>query len=348
MSELRKDPITGQWVIIASERSKRPKDYSMVHGVNKTENCPFCYGNEHLTPVECLAFRPSESQPHSPDWWVRVVPNKFPALGSEGDVSRRADGMYDHISGVGAHEVLIETPDHEASLASMPAEHVCEVLWAYRMRLQHHSDDPRIGYILIFKNHGPEAGASLEHPHTQLIATPIVPIRVKEELRGAERYYDYKDRCVFCDMISQEERRPCRLVEDDDLFVTMNPYASRFPFETWILPRRHMGRFEDMTYAEMDRLAVFLKRTLGRMYNALDNPPFNFMLHVAPPRGPELPYYHWHLEIIPTLTMIAGFEWGSGFYVNPTPPEEACTYLREADWEVPLLHPSPTLESVHP
>lgn len=338
VSELRKDPITGRWVIIATERNKRPKEYATLRGESRPGICPFCPGNESMTPGEVLRFSPSGGGPLAEDWWVRVVPNKYPALVSEGEATRRAEGMYDLIHGVGAHEVIIETQDHQAPLGSLGKAHMREVLWAYRARIEEHSRDPRIGYVLIFKNHGPAAGASLEHPHTQLIATPIVPIRVREEMRGAENYHEYKDRCVFCDMIGQEERKPLRVVEESNHFVAMNPYASRFPFETWILPRSHSSHFDSAAPGEIDDLADVLRRTLGRIWNALEDPPFNFMLHVAPPGNPGLAYYHWHIEIIPKLTTIAGFEWGSGFFINPTPPEEACRYLRAASTEIPRPH----------
>jgi UDPglucose--hexose-1-phosphate uridylyltransferase len=334
LPELRKDPITGRWVIIATDRKKRPKDYSILRGASHPGICPFCYGNEGLTPLEVLAFRPAHSKPHTPDWWVRVVPNKYPALRNEGEMNRRAEGMYDWINGIGVHEIIIETPDHSASMAEIPQGHLREVLWAYRQRIEEHSQDPRIDYVLIFKNHGAAAGASLEHPHTQLIATPVVPIRVREEMKGAEAYYEYKDRCVFCDMISQEEKKPLRLVEQSGSFVSLNPYASRLPFETWILPRRHVSHFENLRIDEMEDLAFIMHRTLGRIYNLLSDPPFNMMLHVSPPHSGDLPYYHWHFEIIPTLTTVAGFEWGSGFYINPTAPEEACRFLRGIDWRV--------------
>jgi len=331
LSELRKDPITGRWVIVARERRKRPKDFRMVHEESPGGPCPFCYGNEHQTPGETLAFRPSNSTRNAADWWVRVVPNKFPALEDSGDGVRKADGMYDWINGVGAHEVIIETPVHQTSLAQLPEDHIKEILWAYRLRIEEHSRNPDIEYVLIFKNHGAAAGASLEHPHTQLIATPVVPIRVREELKGAESYYDYKDRCVFCDIIGQEERKPLRLIEESKSFIAINPYASRLPFETWILPRRHLSHFEMLWIDEFEDLAGLVQRTFMRLWRVLDDPPYNFMLHVAPPRSGELPYYHWHIEIIPTLTTVAGFEWGSGFYINPVPPEEACRFLRGVD-----------------
>jgi len=340
LPELRKDPVTGRWVIIATERSKRPKDYETLRMEPRPGVCPFCFGNESLTPEEVLSFRHNgKRNSPEPDWWVRVVPNKYPALSFEGEAVRRAEGLYDLINGVGAHEVIIESPDHQVPLAALPEEHIREILWAYRDRLIAHSKDPRIGYVLIFKNQGPAAGASLDHPHTQLIATPIVPVQVKEEMKGAERYFEYKDRCVFCDMIGQEERKPSRVVEGTNHFVAFEPYASRFPFETWVLPRRHQGHFESLSESEVGDLAGLLKRVLGRIWNALDDPPFNFMLHVSPPGDADTEWYHWHLEIIPKLTTVAGFEWGSGFYINPTAPGDACRHLRQADWEVPYKKP---------
>lgn len=316
---------------MATERRKRPKDFHVVRGETHGGPCPFCYGNEDHTPGEIMAFRPPNSNSHAADWWVRVVPNKYPALQDNGDVIRKAEGMYDWFNGIGAHEVIIETPDHRASIAQLSEGHLKEILWAYRQRIEEHTRNPDIDYILIFKNHGAAAGASMEHPHTQLIATPVVPIRVREELRGAEAYYEYKDRCVFCDIIGQEERKPLRLIEQSKAFVAINPYASRLPFETWILPRRHLSHFEKLWVDEVEDLAGLMKRVFTRLWRALEDPPYNFMLHVAPPRCGELPYYHWHIEIIPTLTTLAGFEWGSGFFINPVLPEEACRYLRGID-----------------
>jgi UDPglucose--hexose-1-phosphate uridylyltransferase len=339
LPELRKDPVTGRWVIIATERSKRPNEYQTLRADPRPGVCPFCFGNESLTPEEVLRFGRPNGNSDDPDWWVRVVPNRYPALSFEGEAIRRAEGLYDLINAVGAHEVIIESPDHQVPLAALPQDHIREILWAYRQRLEVHSRDPRIGYVLIFKNHGPAAGASLDHPHTQLIATPIVPVQVKEEMNGAAKYYEYKDRCVFCDIMSQEERKPNRVLEGTGAFLAFEPYASRFPFETWILPRRHQGHFETLSEDEVNELAGLLKRTLGRMWNALNDPPFNFMLHVAPPQEAESPSYHWHLEIIPKLTTVAGFEWGSGFYINPTSPSEACRDLRNAEWKVPYKKP---------
>ena len=329
MPELRKDPITGRWVIIASERGKRPSDFAGEPPRKRSGFCPFCPGNEDKTPPEVLAYRSDGGPPNSAGWSVRVVSNKFPALRIEGDLDREGDGMYDRMNGVGAHEVIIETPNHHETLSSMEEARVEDLLWACRDRILDLKKDPRFQYILIFKNQGEAAGASLEHPHTQLIATPIVPKRVREEVDGAREYYRYTERCVFCDLIRQDLRQEVRIVDENDGFVALAPFASRFPFETWILPKVHDALFEDAQKREYVNLARLLRSVLLRIDLVLTSPPYNFVLHNAPLREDDPVHYHWHLEIMPKLTLIAGFEWGTGFYINPTPPEEAARYLRE-------------------
>jgi len=269
---------------------------------------------------------------------VRVVPNKFPALQIEGALDRRGEGLYDKMNGIGAHEVVIETPEHNRDLADLPVEHIQAVLDAYRERLIDLHKDKRLRYVLIFKNHGGPAGATLEHTHTQLIALPIIPKQLQEELEGARRYYELKERCVFCDIVAQESASDNgrRVVSTTDRFIAIAPYAPRFPFETWILPRRHDASFHQVEGGpdEMRELAGILKDTLQRLNLALERPPFNFVIHTSPVSDGDLEYYHWHLEIMPKLTRVAGFEIGSGFYINPTPPEDAAQYLRELTIEV--------------
>ena len=332
MPELRKDPVVGRWVIISTERSRRPTNFTPVVMEKSDAGCPFCPGNEDNTPPEVMAFRPAEGRPNGPGWSVRVVPNKFPALQIEGTLDRRGEGLYDKMNGVGAHEVVIETPDHTQDLADLSVEHLQLVLEAYRQRAVDLHRDRRFRYVLIFKNHGAQAGATLEHPHTQLIATPIVPKLVQEELDGARRYFELKERCVFCDIVQQEtdEMNGRRVVSTSERFVALEPFAPRFPFETWILPREHDASFQNVTDAgEFADLARILKDTLARLNLALDHPPFNFVIHTSPVSDGDLEYYHWHLEIIPSLSRVAGFEIGSGFHINPTPPEDAAQYLRE-------------------
>jgi UDPglucose--hexose-1-phosphate uridylyltransferase len=328
MPELRKDPVVGRWVIIATERARRPSDFVTEPVRPRATTCAFCEGHEQQTPQEVLAGRPPDSLPNTPGWTYRVVPNKFPALRIEGELEPSGEGLFDRMNGVGAHEVVIETPRHDASLAGLSVDAVTDVLLAYRERMVDLKKDPRFAYVLVFKNHGEAAGASLEHPHSQLIATPIIPIMVSEELAGSAQYYDLKERCVWCDMVRQERRGRGRLVLESPEFVALAPFAPRFPFETWILPTRHRAAFEESTEEELRGVAETLGEVLRRMDQVLGEPPFNFMLHTAPFREAQLESFHWHLEVIPKLTRVAGFEWGSGFFINPVPPEAAAEALR--------------------
>ncbi len=336
MPELRKDPITGRWVIIATERSKRPSDFSHEPTPIRGGFCPFCEGNEMKTPPEILAYRNNGSGPNSPGWNIRVVPNKFPALGIEGQLNRQGEGLFDKMNGIGAHEVIIETPDHSQTLATLPEKRVEDVLWAFRDRMLDLKKDKRFRYILIFKNHGSAAGASLEHTHSQLIALPIVPKRVLEEVEGAKSYYNYKERCIYCDIVRQEISSGIRVISENADFATLAPYAPRFPFETWILPKQHESAFENSPSHFFENLAKALKNLLQRVESVLERPAYNLVLHTSPFAGAESTndYYHWHMEMMPKLTKVAGFEWGTGFYINPTPPEEAAKFLREAPLEV--------------
>ena len=331
MPELRKDPVTGRWVIIATDRSKRPSDFVRERvEIKGSSFCPFCYHHESKTPPEILAYRPDGSARNSPGWTLRVVPSKFPTLGIEGTLGRQGEGLYDKMNGIGAHEVIIETPDHNLTLAGMPVSRIEDVLWAYRDRVVDLTRDRRFKYILIFKNHGDAAGASLEHTHSQLIALPVVPKRVLEEVDGAKSYYGYKERCVFCDMIRQELESKTRVVAENNGFLALAPFAPRFPFELWILPKTHQSAFEDSQKHEFEQLASILKDMLVRIDKVLDFPAYNFIIHTSPIPDIANDYYHWHFEIMPKLTKVAGFEWGTGFYINPTPPEEASRFLREA------------------
>jgi len=331
MPELRKDPIIGRWVIIATERSRKPSAFTSVPKFSDALKCPFCPGNESATPPEIMAFREPDSEPNSPGWRLRVSPNKYPALVVEGDFSREPVGMYDRMDGIGAHEVFVETPVHARDMADMTAEEIRDVLWAYRERMTDLERDRRFAYILVFKNHGEAAGASLEHSHSQLIATPIIPKRVAEKIDGAKRYHSFKERCVFCDIVRQEITDQIRIVADCDAFIAYEPFASRFPFETCIIPKTHQSSFLEMSDAEFLTLGECLQDTLRRIKLALNNPPYNYILHTRPTSRDYHDHFHWHFEIIPKLTRVAGFEWGSGFYINPTPPEEAAAFLRNID-----------------
>lgn len=330
MPELRKDPVVGRWVIIATIRGRRPSDFGKETENLDTAHCPFCPGHETMTPHEILAYRTTGSAKDSSGWWIRVVPNKFPALQIEGTLNRTGEGMYDKMNGIGAHEVIIETNEHAKDIADLDDKHVEDILWSYRDRILDLKKDDRFEYILIFKNKGASAGASLSHPHSQLIATPIVPKRVKEELSGAKRYYDYKERCVFCDMINEEQNSGKRIVVENESFIAFCPFAARFPFEVWILPKKHELHFSSIQKQAVGDCAKVLRDILRRLDRVLDYPPYNYIIHNTPLKTGNMPYYHWHIEIIPKLTKVAGFEWGTGFYINPTPPEEAAKFLREA------------------
>ena len=330
MPELRKDPITGRWVIIAAERAMRPSDFIRQPAVPSGGRfCPFCPGNESKTPPEVLAYRPGGGRPNESGWTLRVVPNKFPALRVEGDLDRQGEGVYDRMNGVGAHEVVIETPDHMLTLSELSEKQVEDVFWAMRDRIVDLRRDKRLRYIIVFKNHGAAAGATLEHTHSQLIALPVVPKRAQEELDGSRRYFDYRERCIFCDILRQESDSGTRVVLESEHFLAVTPYASRFPFETWILPKRHSSHFEASEIPEVQNLGWMQRAILRKIDKVLEQPAYNLMIHSSPVQEGAMAHYHWHIEIIPKLTNAAGFEWGTGFYINPTPPEEAARFLRD-------------------
>jgi UDPglucose--hexose-1-phosphate uridylyltransferase len=330
MPELRRDPIHGRWVIISTERGRRPSDFVTEERRPIGGFCPLCEGNEDKTPPEIIAFRDNGTSPNTPGWTLRVVSNKFPALRIEGELNREGEGIYDKMNGLGAHEVVIETPRHYETLTTLPLKAVENVLWAYRERMTDLKRDQRLRYVLVFKNHGVSAGASLEHSHSQIIALPIVPKRVSEEIEGSKNYFQYKDRCVFCDIIRQELQQKNRLIIENQAFLSIAPFASRFPFETWILPKTNYPSFEHMESPLYGQAAQILSETLHRLHQVLNDPPYNYIIHTSSFSELNNDHYHWHFEIMPKLTKVAGFEWGTGFYINPTPPEEAAQYLREA------------------
>lgn len=331
MPELRRDPIVGRWVIISVERGNRPSDFPAVEPPAKNGFCPFCPGNEEKTPPEIYAARPDGGARNGPGWTVRVVSNKFPALLIEGDLNRKGEGIYDKMNGVGAHEVIIETTEHGAELSELPVAQIAAVATAIRERMLDLTRDRRFRYIQIFKNHGAAAGATLEHSHTQLIAVPIVPRRVVAELRGFVQHYESKERCILCDVVDQEVESGKRVVTQSEEFIAIEPFAARFPYETWIMPKFHEPSFERLNDAQIQSFAALFKETLERVNRTLGHPPYNFVMHSAPINGQAGPHqYHWHIELMPKVTKVAGFEWGTGFYINPTPPEIAAAHLRDA------------------
>jgi len=340
MPELRKDPIIGRWVIIATERARRPDQFSgHVHDPEEEKACPFCEGRETQTPPEVYAIRPRNSNPNGPGWDLRVVSSISPFLKVEGDLDRRGNGLYDVMNGVGAHEIVIETNQHISNMADLSEEQITRVLNCYSDRLVDLEKDSRFKYVLIFKNYGKgSGGGGIRHARSQLIATPVNPKRVKEELAGARLYYDYHERCVFCDLIKQELAAKERIILDYDGFLAVSPFAARFPFETWILPKKHSCDYTRMDAESRRNLARVLKAVLSKLKNGLNDPDYNYVIHTAPFHRQKTGYwktidqdYHWHIEIMPRLTKVAGFEWGTGFYICPLPPEETAKFLREVE-----------------
>ena len=339
VSELRYCAIKHRWSIIAPERKERPGEgvLSDTAMPNAKEDDPFASGNEDQTAPEIFRLPKDVDTP----WQVRVFANSFPALRVEGDVHREAVGLNDTVSGVGAHEVIVETPESGVELADLKVEEIQLVLEAYRARLLDLRHDLRLRYVLIFKNKGREAGASVDHAHSQLIATPIIPTAVVNELNSCREHFARRERCLFCDLIGQEQRLGERICLETEEYVAMAPFAAATPFETWILPKEHRHDFALSSDDELRGLAVILRDFLRRVRTLLDDPPYNLVLHTAPnvhPRPGRPDYwstiehdYHWHFEFAPRTSQPAGFEWGSGYSINPTPPEEAAKLLNEAD-----------------
>jgi UDPglucose--hexose-1-phosphate uridylyltransferase len=330
MPEFRKDPIADRWVIISTERAKRPFDRGSSGEVADAGKCPFCAGNEAMTPPEVLVFRDESNLPSSGKWTVRVVPNKYPAVVRDGSGTQIADEVYVAQDAIGAHEVIIESPSHVTDMALLNDKQFEAILRAYGDRITDLRGDRKLRYVLIYKNQGLEAGATLEHVHSQLVALPKIPKRVLEEIGAAKNYYESKGRCVFCDVIRKETNGRERFVIENDRFIVICPFAPRFPYETWILPKRHASFFERNSQSDNFDLARMLRETLRRLNRSLGNPPFNYIIHSNPLEPDGNDYYHWHIEILPKLIQVGGFEWGSGFYINTITPEQSARLLREA------------------
>jgi UDPglucose--hexose-1-phosphate uridylyltransferase len=325
MSELRQDPSTKEWVIIATERAKRPHEFQRAQPLPRPAgSCVFCPGNEAKTPAELWRI-----PDHGAPWAVRVVPNKFAALSSDATGSRSEERpLFRRMDGYGHHEVIIETPHHNRWMALMNPAEVQNILAAFRERYWALRKDPHVRLVLIFKNHGLAAGTSIEHPHCQVIATPIIPSHIRRKYEVATGHYDDTGRCIYCDIVKAEKHFGERVVARSEHFLVFEPFASRSPFETWIAPFRHSPCFGSITDREIADLAAMLEETLARLYHGLNNPDFNLIVHTAPVEDEAHPYYLWHIQIVPRLATPAGFEIGSGIYVNPCLPEEAASFLR--------------------
>lgn len=331
MPQLRKDPIIRRWVIIATERAKRPKDFKPILSPPEEGECPFCK-REDATEVFVVSDDKGGER-------VRVLSNSNPFLTKDREFWKKGEGPYDLMEGFGFHEVVVETPQHIHNIADLSEEEIKDVLFVYCERFKTIMQDELIKYVLIFKNYGWEAGGGkVRHSRSYLMATPVNLKRVKEELEGAKFYYDYRERCIFCDMIKQEMGEGERVVYENDSFFAFVPFAPRFPFEVWILPKYHSPDFYTISAQHQYELAVALKKVLLKLKILLNDPPYNYIIHTAPFRRTYPGYwttidydYHWHIEITPRLTQVAGFEWGTGFYICPVLPEEAAKFLRETD-----------------
>jgi len=323
--------MTKEWVVIATERAKRPEQV-VVHRpakptVSFSENCPFCPGHESQTPPEILRLRDGDG------WKARVVPNKFSALSPECKPERTIRRSLRSIVGFGVHDVIIETPNHSMDMALMPDAHVADILRIYKTRYDQLSLDPRIAQVTIFKNYGADAGTSLEHPHSQLIATPVISHQVRQRFQEALRHYDDFGCCIFCQMIEEELQEQKRVVLASEHFAAVELFASPSPFFTHIYPRRHMASFGDISAKEISDLGRVLRTLLAKLYYGLENPDFNFTIRTAPAECVGVRYFHWYLSVIPRLTRTAGFELGSGMFINSVIPEAAAEFLRNVKVE---------------
>jgi len=329
MPQLRQNIATKEWVIIATERARRPEDFTKKEKSQKeptpeySPNCPFCPGNEHLAPVETFSIRKNN------EWQVRVIPNKFPALVPEGSSEFYHRGIIRYMNGVGIHEVIIETPKHNLIIPQMSYEQVINIIQTYKNRYLSAISDERIELVTLFKNHGESAGTSLEHPHSQIIASPVVPQHIRNRIEEAMRYYDDNRECVFCRMVREEISQGERIIIETKNFVGFIPYAASSPFHTWILPKRHIPSFPMITEEEIVEFAQILRDILLKIYKGLDNPDFNYVIRSLPGKCRENDFFHWYLSIIPRVTKTAGFELGSGMFINIALPEESAKFLRE-------------------
>jgi len=336
MPEIRKDPVVGRWVVFSPERLHRPTNYGFTRPAASDASAdPFAEGNEAFTPPEVYAVREGGGAPDTPGWKVRVVPNRYPALRVEGTLNKEAVGFYDRMNGIGAHEVVVETPHADKELEELELADIIQVLKAWRARMLDLKKDGRFRYLMVFKNVGPIAGASLTHAHSQIIALPVTPIVVKEKLNAAREYFLHKDRNLFEDILRNELKSGERMVFENAGYGVFCPFASRCPFEVCIMPRQQQPDFPKSGDHDLVQLADVLKKVLTAYRTGLDRPNYNLVLHTAPMRWPRPGHwqtldfdFRWHIEIIPRLTGVAGFELGTGFYINPVLPEAAASFLR--------------------
>jgi len=316
------------WVLVTTDHPKAPSDYLPFKPPYQPQEgtgvCPFCPGNEGMTPRETFSLSRQGG-----GWSVRVIPNKFPFFHIEGDFDRRPEGMYDVMEAIGAHEIAVEAPEHDQNLATLEPSQIQKILFAYRERLIDLERDRRFQQFLILKNY---PGIFNRHPHSHIMAMPVIPRRIDEEIWGTLDYYQRKERCIFCDIIKEEIWMKKRVVLETVHFLVFSPFASRYPFETWIIPKTHCPDFHHIREEEMEDLSVVIQSLFMRYYKLLSDPPYSLTFHTSPVQNRfHRSEYHWHIETRLRIGLREGFEWGTGFFVNPTPPEDAAAYLRSVE-----------------
>ncbi len=338
MPELRKNILTNEWVIIATERAKRPEDFqkrtggSTLVSENNIKTCPFCLNNEAMTPPEVFAFREEGTSADKAGWRVRVVPNKFPALIlSSQDTCEERNGMFCQVEGKGIHEVIIETPSHQKSIATLSSNEVEEVLFAYQQRYLSAEENNNIKQITIFRNHGQTTGASKLHPHSQLIASPVFSQKFKNHENIALEYWRREKNCLYCTLMQEELKKKERIILETSHFLVFAPYASQLPFEVWIFPKQHQHSFSSISIKEVEDLAQILPKILFKLYSKLDNPDYNYIIHSYVSDTLDREAKHWFLQILPRLTPIGGYELGSGIFINVVKPESTAEFFRDKD-----------------
>lgn len=330
MGEFRKDITTNEWVIMASERGKRPTDFEISKKSrivkNYVDDCPFCLGNERLTPPPKKVYKDNSK---SCIWKIRVIPNMFPAVSSEKMFDTNLiNNYFETMSGFGFHEVIVESPFHDMTLTNMDPSEIESIIHSYRDRYWALSTEP-IKYIMIFKNHGASAGASIEHLHSQIIAIPVISEHLKCKVEIASDYFNRVNSCMYCDMIKKELESKKRIICENDSFVAFQPYASRYPFEVWISPWNHKASFGNIEDKEVQEFAKILQEIMSKIDRALGQPDFNYFIETAPIDNENSNYLHWYLRIIPRIWNIGSFEIGTSIHINTHIPEETAGYLRK-------------------